>query len=176
MYPVFETHHCFFLLDIHLKIIIFHKIMMTSSKGKIFHVTGPLWRESTGHRWLPLTEASDVEHWYFPWSAPEQTVAQTIETPVIWDDFALIMTSLSLLILYSLYRWIDNEIYWKYVALYKQMTIMKLTMMIMMMIMWGLYIYKVISDMYIWCSKCQNVAHLNLLLSIATQILTLLIL
>ena len=51
-----------FLFDIHLKIIIFHKIMMTSSKGNVFHVTGPLWGESTGHRWLPLTEASDVEH------------------------------------------------------------------------------------------------------------------
>ena len=27
-------------------------------------------------------------------SAPEQTVDQTIETPVIWDAIALIMTSL----------------------------------------------------------------------------------
>ena len=68
--------------------------MMTASKGKIFHVTGPLWGESTGYRWLPLTEASDMEHWYFLWPAPEQTVAQTIETPVIWDAIALIMTSL----------------------------------------------------------------------------------
>ena len=33
-------------------------------------------RESTGHRWIPLTEASDAEFWYFPWSAPEQTVEQ----------------------------------------------------------------------------------------------------
>ena len=166
MYPVFETHHCF-LFDIHLKIIIFHKIMMTSSKGKIFYVTGSLWGESTGHRWIPLTEASDVEHWYFPWSAPEQTVEQTIETPVIWDAIALIITSL-----YSLYRWIDNDVYWKYITLYKQMTIMKLTTMIMMIIMWGLYIYNVISDMYIWCSKCQNVSHLNSWSYIATQILT----
>ena len=23
----------------------------------------PLWRESTGHRWIPFTEASDVELW-----------------------------------------------------------------------------------------------------------------
>ena len=35
--------------------------MMMSSDGKIFRVTGPLWRESTGHRWIPLTKASDVE-------------------------------------------------------------------------------------------------------------------
>ena len=28
--------------------------MMTSSNGDIFRVTGPLWGESTGHRWIPL--------------------------------------------------------------------------------------------------------------------------
>ena len=28
---------------------------MTSSSGSIFHVTGPLWGEFTGHRWIPLT-------------------------------------------------------------------------------------------------------------------------
>ena len=33
--------------------------MMTSSNGKIFRVTGPLWGESTGHRWIPFTKASD---------------------------------------------------------------------------------------------------------------------
>ena len=35
--------------------------MMTSSNRKIFHVIGPLWGESTGHRWIPLTKASDAE-------------------------------------------------------------------------------------------------------------------
>ena len=34
-----------------------YNIMMTSSNGKIFHVTGPF----TGHRWIPLTKASDPE-------------------------------------------------------------------------------------------------------------------
>ena len=29
--------------------------MMISSHGNIFRVTGPLWGESTGHRWIPLT-------------------------------------------------------------------------------------------------------------------------
>ena len=29
--------------------------MMTSSNGNIFRVTGPLWGEFTGHRWIPLT-------------------------------------------------------------------------------------------------------------------------
>ena len=32
--------------------------------------------------------------WCFLWSAPEQTVEQKIETPVIWDTIAVIMTSL----------------------------------------------------------------------------------
>ena len=76
--------------------------MMTSSNGKILRVTGPLWGESTGDRWIPLTEAIDTKCWYFPWSAPEQTAEQTIETPVIWDAIVLIMTSLQWLIPYSL--------------------------------------------------------------------------
>ena len=50
--------------------------------------------ESTGHRWIPLTQISDAELWYFHWSAPEQTVEQSIVMPVIWDAIALIMTSL----------------------------------------------------------------------------------
>ena len=40
------------------------------------------------------TKASDAELWCFPWSAPEQTLKQTLETPLIWDAIALIMTSL----------------------------------------------------------------------------------
>ena len=68
--------------------------MMTSSNGNIFRVTGPLRGEPTGHRWIPLTKASDAEIWRFPWSAPEQTVEQTLEAPVIWDAIALIMMSM----------------------------------------------------------------------------------
>ena len=48
--------------------------MMTSSNGNIFHVTGPLCGEFTGHLWISLTEAGGAEPWYFLWSAPEQTV------------------------------------------------------------------------------------------------------
>ena len=61
-------------------------------KWQIFRVTGSMWGESTGHRWFPLTKPSDAERWRFLWSAPEQT-EKTIETPVIWDPIALIMTS-----------------------------------------------------------------------------------
>ena len=49
-------------------------------KCEIFRVTG--------------TKASDAELWCFLSSMPEQTVEQTIESPVIWDAIALIMASL----------------------------------------------------------------------------------
>ena len=67
--------------------------MMTSSNGNIFRVTGPLWGEFTGDRWIPLKKASDAELWSFLWSMPEKTTEQRIETPVIWDAIALIMMS-----------------------------------------------------------------------------------
>ena len=68
--------------------------MIASSNWSIFRVTGALWGESTGHRWIPLTKASNAALWCFLWFAPEQTAEQPIETPVIWDAIALIMTSL----------------------------------------------------------------------------------
>ena len=52
----------------------------------IFLVSSPLWGVST--------KASDEELWCFLWSAPGETVEQTLETMVIWDDIAVIMTSL----------------------------------------------------------------------------------
>ena len=58
-----------------------------------FYVTGPFWGKLTGHRRIPLTKASDEELWCFLLSAPEQAPEQTIETLVIWDAIALIMTS-----------------------------------------------------------------------------------
>ena len=57
-------------------------------------VTDPLWGEFTGHRSIPFTKASDAELWWFLWSAPEQTIEQTIGTLVIWNAIVLIMTSL----------------------------------------------------------------------------------
>ena len=38
---------------------------MTSPNGNIFRVTGPLCGEFTGHRWIPLTKASDAGLWWF---------------------------------------------------------------------------------------------------------------
>ena len=70
--------------------------IMTSSNRNFLRATGALGGGGdwglTGHWWIPLTKASYVELWCFLWSAPEQTVEQTMETPVIWDTIALIMT------------------------------------------------------------------------------------
>ena len=60
-------------------------------KWKHFVVAGPLWGKYTGDRWIPLTKASDVDCWCFLCSAPEQTIEQTTETPVIWNPIALII-------------------------------------------------------------------------------------
>ena len=38
-------------------------LMMTSSDGNIFRVTGHLCGEFTGHRWIPRKKASDAELW-----------------------------------------------------------------------------------------------------------------
>ena len=46
-------------------------VMMTSSKGNIFRVTGHLCGEFTGSRWIPRTKASDAELWCFLWAASE---------------------------------------------------------------------------------------------------------
>ena len=46
-------------------------VMLTSSNGNIFRVTGPLCGEFTGPRWIPLIKASDADLWYFLWPAPE---------------------------------------------------------------------------------------------------------
>ena len=74
------------------------QLQMTSPEGNIFRV----------HQWIPLKKASDAELWYFLWSAPEQTLEQTIETRVIWDAIALIMTSLYGDSLFCREAWRDN--------------------------------------------------------------------
>ena len=52
--------------------------IVTQSNANIFRVTGPLWGESTDHRWICLAKASDAKLWCFLWSASKQTVEQTI--------------------------------------------------------------------------------------------------
>ena len=50
--------------------------MMTSSNGNIFRVTDPLCGEFTGHRWIPLTKASDAGLSCFLWYAPEKRLSK----------------------------------------------------------------------------------------------------
>ena len=52
-------------------IITWLNIVMTSSNGNIFRVTGHLCGKFTGPRWISRTKASDVELWCFLWSASE---------------------------------------------------------------------------------------------------------
>ena len=68
--------------------------MMTSLNGNIFRVTGPLWGESSGHRCILLTKASDAELWCMLWCASGHTVEQTVDLSVIWDATTVIVTSL----------------------------------------------------------------------------------
>ena len=56
------------------------QLMMTSLNGNTFRVTGLLWEEFTGYRWILLTKTSDAELWCFLISTTEQTVEETIET------------------------------------------------------------------------------------------------
>ena len=67
--------------------------MMTSSNGILAHFTGPLWGESTYHRWFSFTKSSDAVLRCFLWRAPEQTVYRIGDTPVILYAIALIVTS-----------------------------------------------------------------------------------
>ena len=69
------------------------ELLMTSSNGNIFRVTG-LFRGIHRSPANSPHKAGDAELWCFLWSTPEPTVEQTIKTPVIWDAIALITTSL----------------------------------------------------------------------------------
>ena len=90
-----KYHKCFSrILERGLQALRIHFIIMAPSNGNICRVIGPLCGEFTGHRWIPCTKASDAELWCFLWSGPEPTVEQTMETLVIRDATALIVTSL----------------------------------------------------------------------------------
>ena len=54
---------------VHVQVSTYKQVMMTLSNGNNFRVTGPLCGEFTGHRWIPLTKASDAQLWCFLWSA-----------------------------------------------------------------------------------------------------------
>ena len=45
-------------------------------KWKHVHLTGPLWGESTAHRWIPLTKASNADLWCFLWSPSNKWLSE----------------------------------------------------------------------------------------------------
>ena len=65
-----HVHSCWLRINV-LQCWVGADTMMTSINWNIFRVTGPLWGEFTGHRWNPLTEASDAQLWGFLWHATE---------------------------------------------------------------------------------------------------------
>ena len=71
-----------------------HHALWWRHQMETFSALLALWEESVGHRWIPLAMTSDAELWCFLLSAPERTVEKTIETPIIWEAVALIMTPL----------------------------------------------------------------------------------
>ena len=48
--------------DLYSKTLTIHDDVI---KWKHFCVTSPLWGETAGHRWIPLTKSSDAELWFF---------------------------------------------------------------------------------------------------------------
>ena len=120
----------------------FKIIMMTSSNGNIFRVSGLLCGEFTGHRWIPHTKASDAELWCFLWYAPEPTAAQTMGTSVIWDTIALSMTSLLWCILI-----------WK-IAVYMYLQLKPLEDEYIPQFYRNLFTLRIMSDDVIWWVPC----------------------
>ena len=94
----FIKHYVCWLLDIRKTVqwlLCHHRIYKTtSSNGNLFALLALCEGNQPVTGGLPPSKASGTELWRFLWSAPEQTIEQAIETLVIRDAMALIMTSL----------------------------------------------------------------------------------
>ena len=55
--------------------------MMTSCHEESIRITGPLWEESSGHRYIPLTK----DLWCIDCCGPKQVAERTSKLSVIWD-------------------------------------------------------------------------------------------
>ena len=67
---------------------------------KKIRVTGPLWGESTGHRWIPLIKATDAERWCFFDRRPNKRLStqsrrRWLETPPrsLWHHSNILIRS-----------------------------------------------------------------------------------
>ena len=56
-----------------------------SRHGDTLRITGPLWGESTGHRWIPLAKGQWCGPMMFSLLFAQQAVQQTCELLMIWD-------------------------------------------------------------------------------------------
>ena len=94
--------------------------MMTSSNGNFFRVTGPLWGESTGQRWIPLTKGEWRGSLMFLCCYSEQAVEQTLDKPVIRDVMTVMWSrpkaewNASEATLHDMRKWIQRNRYEKY--------------------------------------------------------------
>ena len=91
---IFLNKKCYVLNLFSLKCIPKGPSNRRPSNENIFRVIGPFVRGILRSPVTPLVKANSAKLWFFLWSAPVQTVEQTIDTPVIWGANALIITSL----------------------------------------------------------------------------------
>ena len=71
------TNTSSYSIDIFTEQCKYNNLQSTTFKSlnrNVLRVIDPLWGEFAGHRWIPLTKASDAELWCFLWSLSEQTV------------------------------------------------------------------------------------------------------
>ena len=75
-------------------------LMMTSSNGNIFHVTGHLCGEFTCHRWISHTKASDAELWFFFDLRPNKRFSKQswgwwfdMPSPPLWHHCNVVISS-----------------------------------------------------------------------------------
>ena len=74
----------------HKAITWYNALIVTSSTGNVFPVAGPLWGESTGHRWIPLRKGQLHGPLMFLCCWSDQRVEQKYDWPVIRDAMTVI--------------------------------------------------------------------------------------
>ena len=98
--------------------------MMTSSNGNIFCVTGPLWGEPTGHRWIPPQRPVTRSFWIFFGLClnkrfSDQSRRRRFQTPSrsLWrhckdsSDLTVMMRTLSFSALHSPQPYLDPRVW-----------------------------------------------------------------
>ena len=66
-------------------------VLSSPRHGNTFPISGPLWGESIGHRWIPLTQASDEGLWCSYYCGSQPAVEQTVDLSTMCDAMALTM-------------------------------------------------------------------------------------